>query len=221
MSAFFSITPVVHRYMINHSLREDALLKNLREEIAPRNLPDMCLAPEAAQLLGLLVSISGARRILEIGTFIGYSTLTMAMALPKGEGHIIACDSSKPWTDIAKTYWDKAGVADKIELKLGLAMDSLTALLDEKPVKLFDLIFIDADKLNYFDYYEKALSLLKPGGLIVIDNVLRQGTVADPLVTDRGTEVTRALNQRIFEDGRVSISLVPIADGLFLAQKKA
>lgn len=221
MSAFFAITPLVNQYMIEHSLREHPLLTQLREEVAPRNLPDMCLTPEAAQLLALLVSVMQARRILEIGTFIGYSTLSMAMALPKNEGHIIACDTSKPWTDIAKSYWEKAGVADKIELRLGLALDSLNTLLNEKPLKPFDLIFIDADKFNYMEYYEKSLSLLRPGGLIVIDNVLRQGTVADPLVTDRGTEVTRLLNKHIFKDDRVSISLVPIADGLFLAQKKA
>lgn len=220
MSSFFAITPIVHQYMIRHSLREHSLLQELREEIAPRNLPDMCLAPEAAQLLALLVSVMSARRILEIGTFIGYSTLSMAMALPKNEGQIIACDTSKPWTDIAQNYWKKAGVADKIELKLGSALDSLNALLDEQPFKPFDLILIDADKLNYLEYYEKALALLRPGGLIVIDNVLRQGTVSDPLVTDKGTEVTRQLNQRIYEDKRVIISLVPIADGLFLAQKK-
>lgn len=219
MSTFFAITPVVHQYMMNHSLREHSLLKALREEISPRNLPDMCLAPEAAQLLALLVSLTGARRILEIGTFIGYSTLSMAMALP-ADGKIIACDSSKPWTDIAQDYWRQAGVTDKIELKLGAALDSLTELLNENPLPLFDLIFIDADKLNYLDYYEKTLSLLRPGGLIVIDNVLRQGTVADSLVTDRGTEVTRQLNRRIFEDPRVDISLVPIGDGLFLARKR-
>jgi predicted O-methyltransferase YrrM len=181
----------------------------------------MSLAPEAAQLLGLLVSLMSARQILEIGTFIGYSTLVMAMALPPNEGKIIACDSSKPWTDLAQAYWKKAGVADKIELKLGVALDTLNALLEDKNQSPFDLIFIDADKLNYLEYYEKALALLRPGGLMVIDNVLRQGTVADPLVTDRGTEITRELNQRIKDDPRVSISLVPIADGLFLAQKKA
>ncbi len=221
MSAFFTITPVVHQYLMEHSSRELPIFKALREEIAPRNLPDMCLAPEAAQLLGLLVSLISARNILEIGTFIGYSTLSMALALPKGEGKIIACDSSKPWTDLAQEYWKKAGVEDKIELRLGLALDTLSALLEDKNQVPFDLIFIDADKLNYLEYYEKALTLLRPGGLIVIDNVLRQGTVADPLVTDRGTEVTRQLNKHIFEDERVLISLVPIADGLFLAQKKA
>lgn len=220
MSSFFEITPVVYQYMLEHSLREHPLLARLREEIAPRHLPDMCLMPEAAQLLTLLVSITQARHILEIGTFIGYSTLSMAMALPKNEGHIIALDTSKPWTDIAKTYWEKAGVLDKIELRLGLAMDSLSALLEEKSLKPFDLIFIDADKPNYMEYYEKALQLLRSGGLMVIDNVLRQGTVADPLVTDLGTEVTRLLNKHIFHDPRVSISLVPIADGLFLVQKK-
>lgn len=223
MSAFFTITPVVHQYMLNHSLRELPLLQALREEISPRNLPDMCLAPEAAQLLALLVSLMSARRILEIGTFIGYSTLSMALALPKDEGHIVACDASEPWTDLAQEYWKKAGVANKIELKLGLALDTLDALLAEKAAKKidsFDLIFIDADKQNYLEYYERSLSLLRSGGLIVIDNVLRQGTVADSLVTDRGTEMTRQLNQRIFEDQRVLVSLVPIADGLFLAQKK-
>jgi predicted O-methyltransferase YrrM len=220
MSGFFTITPTVHQYMMDNSSREHPLLKALREEIAPRNLPDMCLAPEAAQLVALLVSLISARRILEIGTFIGYSTLSMAMVLPE-DGKIIACDSSKPWTDLAQEYWKKAGVADKIELRLGLAMDSLTALLEDENQQPFDLVFIDADKLNYLEYYEKTLALLRPGGLIVIDNVLRQGTVADPLVTDKGTEVTRQLNQRIFEDERVLISLVPIADGLFLAQKKA
>lgn len=220
MSGFFTVTPVVHQYMMEHSSREHPLLKTLREEIAPRNLPDMCLAPEAAQFLSLLVSLISARYILEIGTFIGYSTLSMAMALPKNEGKIIACDSSKPWTDLAQEYWKKAEVANKIELRLAPALDSLTALLADKHRQPFDLIFIDADKLNYLEYYEKALALLRPGGLIVIDNVLRQGTVADPLVTDRGTEVTRELNKRIFKDERVSISLVPIGDGLFLAQKR-
>ncbi len=220
MSNFFAITPQVHQYLIQHSLREHSLLKALREEIAPRHLPSMCLAPEAAQLLALLVSIMSARRILEVGTFIGYSTLSMAMALPKNEGHIIACDASQPWTDLAKEYWEKAGVAHKIELRLGQALDTLSALLEDKNALPFDLILIDADKQNYLEYYEKALALLRPGGLIVIDNVLRQGTVADPLITDSGTKVTRLLNQKIFEDQRVLISLVPIADGLFLAQKK-
>lgn len=220
MTHFFTISPVVNKYVLKHSLREHALLKALREEIAPRNLPDMCLAPEAAQLLALLVSLMGARYILEIGTFIGYSSLSMAMALPPGEGKIVACDSSKPWTDIAKEYWEKAGVTDKVELRLGAALDILDELLSQQPLPQFDLIFIDADKLNYLEYYEKSLTLLRSGGMIVVDNVLRHGTVADPLVTDRGTEVTRQLNQRIFEDDRVMISLVPIADGLFLAQKK-
>lgn len=219
MSTFFEITPVLHQYMIQHSLREPEILKELRGEIGPRNLPDMCLAPEATQMLTLLVSLIGAQRILEIGTFIGYSTLAMALVLSE-KGEIISCDTSKPWTDIAKTYWERAGVSHKIELRLGWALDSLSAL-QEEAVTPFDLVFIDADKFNYLDYYEKSLAMLRPGGLMVIDNVLRQGTVADPLVTDRGTEVTRLLNKRIFADERVSISLVPIADGLFLVQKKA
>jgi len=221
MSSFFSITPIVHQYLLEHSLREDPLLESLRQEIAPRNLPDMCLAPESAQLLALLVSITGARRILEIGTFIGYSSLSMALALPENEGHIIACDASKPWTDIAQEYWKKAGVQNKIELRLGLAIDTLAALSQEKPFHPFDLIFIDADKPSYMEYYERSVALLKTGGLIVIDNVLRQGTVADPLVSDSGTQMTRRLNKKIFEDERVNISLVPIGDGLFLIQKKS
>ncbi len=218
MGAFFEITPMLHNYMIKHSLREPELWKELRAEVAPRNLPDMCLAPEAAQMLAMLVSLTGARHILEIGTFIGYSAMAMATALPE-DGKIIACDTSKPWTDIARSYWERAGIAHKIELRLGQALDTLDALKEEK-IKPFDLIFIDADKFNYLEYYEKSLALLRTGGLMVIDNVLRQGTVADPLVTDRGTEITRLLNQRIFLDERVTISLVPIADGLFLVQKK-
>jgi len=204
----------VSRYILEHSLRELPILKALREEALSQNLPSMSLLPESAQFLSLLVKISRARDILEIGTFIGYSTLSMALALPPAEGSIITCDISDSCQAIANRYWEKTGVSHKIHFKLGPAAETLDSLQQS-----FDLIFIDADKQNYISYYEKSLNLLKTGGFLVIDNILRQGKVADLSVTDPNIEAIRRFNEHVFKDNRVSISLIPVGDGLFLISK--
>jgi predicted O-methyltransferase YrrM len=204
--------------MLKVSLREPAVMRALRAETA--RLPErrMQTAPEEAQFLGLLVELIGAKRVLEVGTFTGYSALAMALALPKG-GQLIACDISESFTAIARRYWRKAGVADKITLELGPALTTLDRLI-ANDAGTFDLAFIDADKGNYTKYYERVLTLLKPGGLVAIDNVLWGGSVADGRVHDRDTAAIRALNRKLHKDRRVSLSMLPIADGLMLARKR-
>ncbi len=214
-----NLTNRIYDYLLKVSLREPAVMRALRAETA--RLPErrMQTAPEEAQFLGLLVELIGAKRVLEVGTFTGYSALAMALALPT-DGRLIACDVSESFTAIARRYWQKAGVADKITLKLGPALATLDRLIASGGTGTFDLAFIDADKPNYAKYYERALTLLRPGGLVAIDNVLWGGRVADARVRDRNTAAIRALNRKIHKDRRVSVSLLPIADGLTLAHKR-
>ena len=178
----------------------------------------MQISPEQGQFMALLLQLIGARRVLEIGTFTGYSALRMALVLPL-DGSIVACDVSEEWTAIARRYWQEAGVAEKIELRLGPALETVESLLEAGEGESFDFVFIDADKGNYLEYYERAYDLLRPGGVIGVDNVLWHGDVADPENQKPDTVAIRELNRRIVEDGRVEISMVPIGDGLTLGAK--
>ncbi len=209
----------LHAYMLKVSVREPEILARLRAETQRLDDPEMQIGPEQGQFMGLLIELTGARRIVEIGTFTGYSTLVMAQAMPAG-GRIVACDIDPETTGIARRYWREAGVADRIDLRIAPALETLDALLDEGRGETFDAAFIDADKERYDAYYERCLRLLRAGGLIMIDNVLWGGSVADPSRGDPGTEAIRALNAKIRDDARVSVSLVPIGDGLTLARKR-
>jgi caffeoyl-CoA O-methyltransferase len=177
----------------------------------------MQIAPEEGALLAMLVRVLPARRILEVGTFTGYSSTAMALAQP-ADGQVVCCDVSAEFTDVARRAWADAGVADRISLRLGPALETLDALLAAGEAGSFDLAFIDADKLSYDAYYERALELVRAGGLIAIDNVLWSGRVADPADREESTEVIRALNAKIAVDERVDVAMVPIADGLTLAR---
>jgi predicted O-methyltransferase YrrM len=213
------LTEKLDDYILGVSLRESAVQRRLREETARLPMAGMQIAPDQGQLMALLARLVGARNCLEIGTFTGYSALAVALALPP-EGRIIACDVNPETTAVAQRYWREAGVADKIELKLAPALATLDALLAARQEGRFDFAFIDADKENYDGYYERLLRLLRPGGLIVIDNVLWGGAVADMRVKDAETAALRALNQKLHRDERVDLVLLPLADGITLARKR-
>ena len=210
----------LYDYLLRISLREPGIMRRLREETATLPRAEMQIAPEQAQLLGLLVELTGARRCLEIGTFTGYSTLAVAAALP-ADGTVVACDVSDEWTQIARRYWQKAGVVEKIDLRLAPAADTLQALIAGGEAGTFDFALIDADKENYRRYYELCLELLRAGGLVAIDNVLWQGRVIDRSVSDDDTNAIREFNSALHVDSRVSLSLVPIGDGMTLARKRS
>lgn len=211
--------PAIHDYLLQASLRDDPLLRDLREETARDKAANMQISPEQGQFLALLVKLTGARRIIEVGTYTGYSSLVMARALPR-DGYLLCCDVDKDWTDIARRYWERDGVAQRIELKLAPALDTLQALIDQGQQRSFDMAFIDADKENYDSYYEHCLRLIRPNGLIVLDNMLWNGKVADPTANDPDTKAIRELNRKLKEDNRVDLSLIPMADGISLARKR-
>ena len=200
------------------AIREAPLLAQLREETAKLPMARMQIAAEEGQLIDLLVRLIGAKRCVEVGVFTGYSSLVTALALPK-DGHLLACDVNREWTDIARRYWKEAGVADRIELKLAPALQTLDAEI-AKGAGRYDFAFIDADKENYVHYYERCLKLLRQGGLVAVDNTLWSGRVADPKVDDVDTRAIRAFNEHVSRDPRVEFCLVPIADGVTLARKK-
>ncbi len=204
----------LHAYLVRVGVRETPVQRALR--LATLRMPDanMLLSPEQGQFLHLLVKLAGARRILEVGTFTGYSALAMALALPAG-GRIVCCDLSAEWTAIARRYWKRAGVLRKMDLRIGPALATLQRLKGP-----FDLAFIDADKPNYLAYYERCLRLLRKGGLIAIDNTLWYGRPIDPANNTPSTRAIRAFNRRLHRDRRVDLSLVPIGDGLTLARKR-
>jgi predicted O-methyltransferase YrrM len=208
----------LYDYLLSVSQREPEILTQLRRETAQQPNANMQISIEQGQLMGLLIQLMGAKQILEIGTFTGYSSLVMALALPE-TGKIITCDVSEADTAIAQRYWQKAGVNHKIELRLAPALTTLDELLATASANSFDFVFIDADKTNYDAYYEKALQLLRVGGLIAIDNTLWGGNVANPEVQDENTVAIRAFNEKLHQDSRIALSLVPIADGLTLALK--
>ncbi|HEY9635508.1 MAG TPA: class I SAM-dependent methyltransferase [Coleofasciculaceae cyanobacterium] len=209
----------LYDYLLSVSLREPDILRQLREETARHPRAMMQIAPEQGQFMALLVQLLGATKTLEIGVFTGYSSLCIALALPSN-GKIVACDVSEEFTAVARPYWQAAGVADKIDLRLAPGLETLDYLLATGQAETFDFAFIDADKENYEGYYERSLQLIRPGGLIAIDNVLWSGRVADPQAQDESTQVIRAFNTKLHHDQRVSLSLVPIADGLTLALKR-
>ncbi|MGC1393058.1 MAG: class I SAM-dependent methyltransferase [Coleofasciculaceae cyanobacterium] len=208
----------LYNYFLSVSLREADILRQLREETA--HLPNaiMQIAPEQGQFMALLIKLLGAKKTLEVGVFTGYSSLCVALALPIN-GKIVACDVSEEYTTMARRYWQAAGVAEKIDLHIAPALDTLDQLLAEGQGETFDFAFIDADKGNYDGYYERSLQLVRTGGLIAIDNVLWSGRVADSQTKESSTKKLRALNEKLHKDQRITLSMVPIADGLTLAFK--
>jgi len=214
-----SLDDRVYAYLLEHSLRETPLMRELRDITAGHELARMQIAPEQGQLMALLVELIGARSAIEIGTFTGYSALCLAQALPP-DGRLICCDLSAEWTAIGIPFWERAGVRERIDLRIGPALETLDGLLGDGEEGRFDLAFIDADKTNYLAYYERCVALLRPGGLVMLDNTLWGGAVADPTDQDADTLALRELNDRLHDDARVSISLVPIGDGLTLARKR-
>ena len=215
----WALSDAVRNYLVDNSVREPDAMRRLREQTAGLSNAAMQISPEQGQLMSLLIEMIGARRAVEVGTFTGYSALAVARALP-ADGRLVACELERQYIDIATPYWKEAGVADRIEVRIGPAADSLQALLDEGEAGQFDFAFIDADKQNYSVYYDACLALIRPGGVVAIDNVLWGGSVADPDNQKPSTEAIRAINRRIHEDDRVSVSMVPIGDGLYLARKR-
>jgi len=214
-----SLTDSLYDYLLSVSLREPDLLRQLRAETASHPAARMQISPEQGQFMSLLVRLMSARRCLEIGVFTGYSSLAVALALPD-DGRIVACDVNERWTAVARRYWEAAGVAHRIDLRLATALDTLEALRAAGESGRFDFAFIDADKENYVGYYERVLDLLRPGGLLLADNTLWSGRVADPENAEADTVALRHFNEHLHRDERVDLSLVPIGDGLTLARKR-
>lgn len=214
-----NLDETLYHYLLDHSVRESALMRNLREITAQQEMHRMQIAPEQGQFMALLVELLGAEHIIEIGTFTGYSALCMAQAMPE-QGELVCCDISEEWTDIARSFWRKAGIEKRIRLHIAPALNTLDKLIEQGEKGHFDMAFIDADKTNYLNYYERCLKLLRDGGLLLFDNTLWGGSVADSDVQDDDTQALRKLNDKLHKDERVSISLVPIGDGLTLARKR-
>ena len=213
------ITDEIHRYLIANSVREPEVLARLRAATASLPLAQMQIGPEQGQLMALLARLMGAKRCIEIGVFTGYSSLAVALALPP-DGRILACDVSEEWTAIARRFWREAGVEHKIELKLQPAVRTLEQLLAAGEAGSYDFAFVDADKPAYETYYEQLLKLLRPGGLIALDNTLWSGAVANPDASEPNAVALRALNAKLHRDERVDLSLLPVGDGLTLARKR-
>jgi predicted O-methyltransferase YrrM len=208
----------LYRYLVDVSVRETSIQRRLREETARLEMSEMQIAPEQGQFLAFLVALMGARNTLEVGVFTGYSALCVAEALPD-DGRIVACDVSDEWTSVARKYWREAGLQGRIDLRLAPAADTLDLLIENGEKDHFDFAFIDADKENYARYYEQCLKLVRPGGLIAVDNTLWSGKVVDSSDLSRDTESIRAFNRALGDDPRVRLSLVPIGDGMSLALK--
>ena len=218
-SKTLNLNDQLYDYLLSNSLRETAIQKELRQETSTHQWSNMQISPEQGQLLALLVKILGATKIIELGVFTGYSSLTMAMALPQ-DGKIIACDVSEEYTNTAKCYWQKAGLEEKIELKLAPALETLQKLLEQGAEASVDFMFIDAVKEEYIEYYQYGYQLLRQGGMMAVDNVLWNGDVANPEINDVETKALREFNQLVLNDERVDLSLVPIGDGLTLIRKR-
>ena len=209
----------LREYLLSVSLREPDVVRRQREDT--ENLPSASLqsSPEQGQFLRLLVELMGARKALEVGVYCGFSALSVALGLPD-DGMMIACDVSEEWTNIARKYWEEAGIAHKIDLRLAPALETLAKLLDDGQAGTFDFAYIDADKAAYVDYFEYALKLLRPGGLITVDNTLWHGRLIDPEDQHPDTNAMRSFNEKLHRDERVSLSMLPIGDGLTLALKR-
>ena len=206
-------------YVVEVGTREPELLVRLREETAALPQHGMQIAPEQGAFLALLVELIGARRCIEVGTFTGYSSTVVALALPE-DGRLVCCDVSEEWTSLAKKYWDEAGVAGKIDLRIAPAAETLDRLLADGEEDAFDFAFIDADKAGYDGYYERVLRLVRPGGLIALDNTLWGGEVLDRDTDDKDTRALRALNAKLADDERITLCLLPLADGVTLARRR-
>ncbi len=213
-----SITPELYAYLLDVSLREYPLLKELRELTSQMKEANMQISPEQGQFMQLLVQLSGAKKTIEVGVFTGYSSLAVALALPK-DGRITACDISKEWTGIGREFWKRAGLEHKIDLHIAPAAETLNALIQKGESGTYDFAFIDADKPGYDDYYELCLQLLRPGGLIMLDNMLWGGRVLDEDSEHPEARAIRAMNLKIRDDGRVMMSLLPVSDGVTLVVK--
>ena len=213
-----NLDATLYQYMLAHSLREHPAQSALREVTRSHQFSHMQIAPEQGQFMALLVKLLGARRTIEIGVFTGYSALSVALALP-ADGKVLACDISDDYTRVGRPFWEQAGVAHKIDLRLAPALDTLDACLAAGEAGHYDFAFIDADKTGYDNYYERCLALLRTGGLIAIDNTLWSGKVAAPATSD-DTAALQALNIKLHHDERVDLSLLPIGDGLTLARKR-
>jgi predicted O-methyltransferase YrrM len=214
-----NLTPALREYLLAHTVHEHPVLCELRLATQQMRQFEMQISPEQGQFMRLLIELIAAKKTLEIGTFTGYSALAVALALP-ADGEVIACDINPEWAAMAQTYWEKADVADKIKMRLAPALDTCHELIQQNQTGTFDFVFIDADKNNYLFYYEAALTLLRPGGLIAVDNVLWDGEVANPGNQEKSTLSIRELNDLIYRDERVTMSMIPIGDGLTLARKK-
>jgi caffeoyl-CoA O-methyltransferase len=213
------MNPQVQDYVVAHSLRDSPLFAELRAETAKLADGGMQVPPEQGQFLALMVQATGAKRCIEVGTFTGYSALSVALALP-ADGRLICCDVSDEWTRVGRRYWERAGVAGKIDLRIGPALQTLDAMLAAGEAGAHDFAFIDADKGNYIAYYERCLQLVRVGGLIVFDNTLWSGAVADGNDQEPSTRALRQLNDKLHHDERVAISLLSIGDGVTLALKR-
>jgi len=214
------IPPDLYQYILDATLRDDTLLRQLREETALLPEYNMQIAADQGRFMAMLVKMMGAERIIEVGVFTGYSSLSMARAIPE-TGLLVACDVSVEYTDVAQRYWRQAGVSERVDLRIGPALETLDELIRQGRKGGFDLAFIDADKENYPGYYERCLALVRSGGLLIIDNTLWSGRVADPTDQDPVTSTIRNLNAQAGQDDRLSdVSLLPIGDGLLLARKR-
>ena len=218
-SRSIGLDEALYQYLLAHSLNEHPLLAELRAETAEMSEANMQIAPEQGQFMAMLARMLGARRYLEVGTFTGYSALAVTMAMPE-QSQTVCLDVSREWTDIAQRYWIRAGLADRIDLHLRPAAETLMQLIKEGWSGDFDLAFIDADKSGYIDYYEHCLRLVRPGGVILIDNTLWDGEVADPANQQPETQAIRAFNRHAHQDERVDLSLIPLGDGLTMARKR-
>ena len=216
-SRSLGLTDTVYTYLLNNSLRESSACSSLRKATEDIEYSAMQVSPEQGQFMSFLISLLHVRKAIEVGTYTGYSALCVAQALP-ADGTLIACDVSEKWTSVGRKYWEQAGVSDKIDLRIAPAVETLTSLQEEAGT--FDFAFIDADKTNYLQYYELVLALLRPGGVVLIDNVLWSGSVADSDNQEESTQAIRAINTHIHADQRVDISMLPIGDGLTLARKR-
>ena len=213
------LTDELYEYLLSVSLREPELLRRLREETGELEDGRMQISPDQGQFMALLIELMEARNVLELGAFTGYSALVMALALPD-DGRVLTCDINRERTEVAQKYWDESGLGHKINLHIGPASETLEMLLVNGQAENFDFAFIDADKASLDLYYELCLKLVRPGGLIAVDNTLWHGKVIDPQATDQDTEAIRAINAKLRVDQRVSLSVVPIGDGLALARKR-
>lgn len=213
------LSETLHKYVLNNSLREPNIARELREETELLPMSAMQTSPEEAQFIVWLLQLINAKRMLEIGTFTGYTTLWSALTLP-ADGRIIACELHEEWTLLGKRYWKMAGVASKVDLRIAPALQTLDQLLAEHYANYFDFVYIDADKTNYWNYFERALLLARPGGIIGIDNVLWGGGVVDEQQQDSDVCAIREFNARLYRDERVNLSMLPMSDGLTLAIRR-